>query len=177
MTANGAPKALKVYGRGPTFESLVKAYGRGIPIRAFFDELTRVGAIEMRASKEIIPRKTWEIGRRNAVRNISAIGDGFNNLISSASKGIRHPDGSGNREGNERVWSGAVPLIKEKSLGQTREIFVELHNLLMRYKAIPNLSRKSPKTATLTVTIVLSEAPDRSMNRSRQGRRNFRRNS
>jgi uncharacterized protein DUF6502 len=177
MTANGAPKALKVYGRGPTFESLVKAYGRGIPIRAFFDELTRVGAIEMRASKEIIPRKSWEISRRNAVRNISAIGCGFNNLISSASKGIRHPDGSGNREGNERVWSGAVPLIKEKSLGQTREIFIEVHNLLMRYKATPNLSRKSPKAATLTVTIVLSEAPDKSMNRSRHGRRNFRRNS
>ena len=176
ITANGVPKALKVYGRGPTFESLVKAYGRGIPIRAFFDELTRVGAIEMRASKEIILRKTLEINRRHAVRNISAIGDGLNNLISPTLKGVRHPDGSGIGEGNERVWSVAVPLITEKSLGQTKEIFIELHNLLMRYQATPNASRKSPKTATLTVTSVLSKAPDRSTKPSRQGRRNFRRN-
>ena len=83
MTSNGGPKALRIYGRGPTFESLVKAYGRGIPIRAFFDELKRVGAIELRESKEVIPRKTWEINRRNAVRNISAIGDGFNMAVLS----------------------------------------------------------------------------------------------
>jgi hypothetical protein len=177
MSANGAPKALKVYGRGPTFESLVKAYGRGIPIRAFFDELTRVGAIEMRASKEIIPLKTLEISRRNAIKNISVIGDRLNNLISPTLKGIRHPDGSGIGGGNERVWSGAVPLIKEKSLGQTREIFIELHNLLTRYRATPNVSRKSRKTAALTVTMVLYEPPDGSTKRSRQGRRNFRRNS
>lgn len=127
MTANGRPKTLKLYGRGPTFESLVKAYGRGIPIRAFFDELTRVGAIEMRGSNEIIPRKTWEITRRNAIRNVSAIGDGLNKLISSALKGKRHPEGSGISVG--------------------------------------------------TVTNVLSEVPERSTRRSRQCRRNFRRNS
>ena len=170
-TSNGRPKGLRVYGRGPTFESLVRAYGRGIAVRAFFDELTRVGAIEMGPSKEILPRKTWEINRRNAVKNINAIGDAVNNLISSALKGMRLPDGFGIAEGNQRVWSGAVPLI------QAKEIFDELHNLLMRHKATPSVLRKSPNTAAWRVTIVLWDASERTVKRSRQSRRNFRRNS
>ena len=174
-TSNGRPKSLRVYGRGPTFESLVRAYGRGIPTRAFFDELTRVGAIEMRASNEVIPQKKWEINRRNAVRNIGAIGDAVNDMISSAFKGMRHADESDIAEGSQRLWSDSVPLIKENSLGQANEIFVELHNLLMRYKTTHDVSR-TPKAATLTVTIVLSDVPEKSMKRSRQGRRNFRRN-
>jgi len=171
MTSNGRPKGLRVFGRGTTFESLVRTYGRGIPVRAFFDELTRAGAIEMRASKVIFPRKTWEIDRRNAVKKVNAIGDAVNNLVSSVLKGMRHPDGFDIADRNQRVWSGAASLV------QVKDLFSELHHLLMRYQATSSVSRKSPNAAAWRVSIVLSEVPERTVKRSTLSRRNFRRNT
>ncbi len=52
-TPEGKPADLKIYGRGPTFESLVRNHGRGIPTRAMLDELTRAGAAEVLSSRLI----------------------------------------------------------------------------------------------------------------------------
>ena len=176
-TANGRPKVLNIYGRGPTFESLAKAYGRGIPIRALFDELTRIGAIEVRASKRIFPAKSSAIKRRTEIKNISAMGDAVSDLVSSALMETRYPHGSGIATGSQRIWTGAMPLSKEDALTHTREIFIDLHNVLLRHKTISNVSRKSPKTARLLLTAVLSEVSRRPLKRSRQARRNLRRNA
>ncbi len=40
-TPNGQPANLKIYGEGATFETLVKEFGRGLPVRAVLDELSR----------------------------------------------------------------------------------------------------------------------------------------
>src|SRR5258707_7742405 len=74
LTASLQPRDLKMYGGGSTFESLVKRYGRGIPTRAIFDELVRIGAIAMRGSQEVFPRRPIATGQRLAIRGISTIG-------------------------------------------------------------------------------------------------------
>jgi hypothetical protein len=178
MTARGRPKALKVYGRGPTFESLVKAYGRGIPIRAFFDELTRVGAIEMRASKEIILKKTWAFDRRNAIKDSRAIFAAVSEIFSSALEDIREPVGAGISEVRQRVWTATMPLMKEKSLVQAREIFLGLQNVLTPYKTVHLKSTKSAKSAaSLTVTAAFTEASEMTAKLALRARRNLRRNA
>jgi hypothetical protein len=50
---NGQPAVLKLYGRGATFESLVRLYGRGLPTRAILDELLRARAIEVLPGQRI----------------------------------------------------------------------------------------------------------------------------
>lgn len=176
-SASGRSKALKIYGRGPTFEALVKAYGRGIPTRALIDELTRAGAIEMGADNEITPRKTWAINRRNAIKNITAIGDLVGNVLLSALIDLRDPVGPNISELKQRVWSATVPLVKEKSIAQAWEILNEFYNVLTRYKTNPNASTKSKKNARLTVTAAFLRESDRPIKRLRRGRRNLRRNA
>ena len=72
-TANRRPADLKIYGRGATFESLVREHGRGIPIRAILDEMMRSGAIEMRGSQEIRPTKSVTIGPRITPQSIQIV--------------------------------------------------------------------------------------------------------
>jgi len=50
---NGKPADLKVFGAAPSFESLVKKHGGGLPARAVLDELVRV-----RAAAVVDPEKT-----------------------------------------------------------------------------------------------------------------------
>ena len=64
LTANQLPAELDLYGRGLTFESLVRRHGRGIPVRAIFDELTRIGAVELTASQKIFPKTSVAVNRR-----------------------------------------------------------------------------------------------------------------
>ncbi|HEY1313049.1 MAG TPA: DUF6502 family protein, partial [Steroidobacteraceae bacterium] len=60
-TIEGKPADLKIYGRGATFDALVRGHGRGIPTRAMLDELTRVGAAEVLASRLVRARTSVAI--------------------------------------------------------------------------------------------------------------------
>jgi hypothetical protein len=57
LTASHRPRNLELFGNGQSFESLVKAYGQGIPVRAILDELKRVGAIELLSSSQKVSPK------------------------------------------------------------------------------------------------------------------------
>jgi hypothetical protein len=64
LTAKGRPAELKLYGAGPTFESLANQYGRGIPVRAIIDELKRIGAIEQTPQLGICPKASVPVDHR-----------------------------------------------------------------------------------------------------------------
>jgi hypothetical protein len=74
LTSRRLPAALKLYGRGATFEGLVRKYGRGLPARAVFDQLTRIGAIELRASQEVFPKMFVAVDRRMTPPMLRAYG-------------------------------------------------------------------------------------------------------
>jgi hypothetical protein len=83
LTSNRLPAALKLYGRGATFESLVRQYGRGLPTRAVFDQLTRIGAIEIRASRQVSPKMSVAVDRRITPKMTKAYGDWAADLLST----------------------------------------------------------------------------------------------
>jgi hypothetical protein len=102
LTANKLPAELDLYGRGFTFESLVRRHGRGIPVRAIFDELTRIGAVELTASQKIVPKMSVAVNRRITPEVIEAFGGSATDLLSAelrsakssfapVSKTARHP--------------------------------------------------------------------------------------
>jgi hypothetical protein len=71
LTAARRPRDLKIFGGGQTFESLVKTYGQGIPIRAILDELKRVGAIQLlTSSQKIRPKRSIAINPRITYKKI-----------------------------------------------------------------------------------------------------------
>jgi uncharacterized protein DUF6502 len=83
LTANQLPAELDLYGRGFTFESLVRRHGRGIPARAIFDELTRIGAVELTASQKIFPKTSVAVNRRITPEVIEAFGGWATDLLSA----------------------------------------------------------------------------------------------
>jgi len=83
LTANQLPAELDLYGRGFTFESLVRRHGRGIPVRAIFDELTRIGAVELTASRKIFPNTSVAVNRRITQEVIEAFGGWATDLLSA----------------------------------------------------------------------------------------------
>jgi hypothetical protein len=83
LTAKKLPAELDLYGRGFTFESLVRRHGRGIPVRAIFDELTRIDAVELTASQKIFPKTSVAVNRRITPEVIEAFGGWATDLLSA----------------------------------------------------------------------------------------------
>ena len=89
QTAKRGPAELKLFGRGLSFESLVRQYGRGIPVRAIFDELTRIGAIEVSTSQRISPKISVAVDRRIKPQMIKLFSSGAADLLSLVSQAPR----------------------------------------------------------------------------------------
>jgi hypothetical protein len=92
LTANRHPAELDLYGRGYTFESLVRRHGRGIPVRAVFDELTRIGAVKLSASQKISPKMSVAVDRRITPEVIEAFGCWATDLLSARLQKVKSSD-------------------------------------------------------------------------------------
>lgn len=75
------PRALKLYGRGATFESLVSIYGRGLPARAILDELISLEAIKLLPSQLVVPSKPLAIHKRVVRKDMQALRAGIIDLV------------------------------------------------------------------------------------------------
>lgn len=103
LTANQLPAELDLYGRGVTFESLVRRHGRGIPVRAIFDELTRIGAVELTASQKIFPKTTVAVNRRITPEVIEAFGGWATGLLSAELRNAKSAYAPASKTARHRV--------------------------------------------------------------------------
>jgi hypothetical protein len=90
--ANGQPAALKLYGRGATFESLVRSYGRGIPPRAVLDELLRSRVVEVLPGQRVRARASLSVHRGLSPQVIKAFGDRASDLLLTMLSNMRAPE-------------------------------------------------------------------------------------
>ena len=166
-----------MYGGGSTFESLVKRYGRGIPTRAIFDELDRIGAIGLRGSQEVFPRRPFAVGQRLAIRSINAIGVAIIELFNStlADKGNSAGSSFIRRITGTVVRSGDAPAIRVKSLANAQTILNELQEALARSQEIA--MSESRAIAKVSVTIVCTPQREQRARPLPKRRRNFRRSN
>jgi Family of unknown function (DUF6502) len=177
LTAARQPRDLKMYGGGATFESLVKGYGRGIPTRAILDELIRKGAIGMRGSQEVFPRRPIAIGQRLAIRGISKIGAAVTELFNSTlAIGSHSADSSFiKRITGTVVGSYAAPAIRVKSFANAQTILNRLQEALARNQEVP--ASDSRAIAKVSVTVVYTAQRKKGARLSSKRRRNFQRSS
>lgn len=103
LTANRLPAELDLYGRGFTFESLVRRHGRGIPVRAIFDELTRIGAVELSASQKISPKMSVAVDRRITPEVIEGFGRWATDLLSARLEKVKSSNASVSKTARHRV--------------------------------------------------------------------------
>jgi hypothetical protein len=176
LTAARQPRDLKMYGGGSTFESLVKRYGRGIPTRAIFDELVRIGAIGMRGSQEVFPRRPIAIGQRLTIHGISTIGAVVTELFNSTLASRSRAAGSSfiKRITGTVVGSDAAPAIRVKSLANAQTILNGLQEALARNHE--GAASDSQAIAKVSVTVVYTAQHKKGALSSKR-RRNFRRSN
>jgi hypothetical protein len=173
LRADRHPRDLKIFGIGRTFESLVRTYGQGIPIRAIIDELKRVGAIQITSSQKIFPRMPLAIDPHityKRIRDLDAATDHFFCCLASPS------DDEFKIVSGTRVWSGRVPLVRQRLGPNATALLRELQTKLALRKAKQHPADPR-KVAHLSVKIVYrEEVRDHLAQHSLKSRRNFHRN-
>jgi len=173
--ANGQPADLKLYGRGVSFESLVKAYGRGIPTRAVLDELVRTHAVDVLPSQKIRAKTSLSVHRGISHQMIKAFGDRAAELLSTMLTNMRDP-GSARFVGSVSGFTlkaNALPLFKKELSTKGAEFLAEIQESLA-HEPVERSRRSNP----VSVTVYYHEAVRRRASRKPPSskRRNFRRN-
>jgi hypothetical protein len=177
-TANGQPADLKIYGRGPTFESLVKAYGRGIPTRAMLDELARTRAVEVRPLQTIRLKTGVAVEKGMTPQVIKAFGDRVSELMHTLIQNMRHPDNSAfvASVANVKVSATEIPLLRREVSSRGAEFLSEIQEMLAR-GPIKGRTSKVKNSSSVTVTVSYHEESGKSRRQESTAarRRNFRR--
>jgi hypothetical protein len=178
-TSNGQPADLRIYGRGATFEALVRGHGRGIPIRATLDELARSGAVEVLSSQKVRAKASVATDRGVSPRIVQAFGDRAKELLSTMLTNMRDPNRSrfiANIEGTT-VSSDALPLFRKELSSKGADFLAGIQESLFRGQLGGRAKLKVQRSHRVSVTIFYHETPHvtTSEKQSAVTRRNFRR--
>jgi hypothetical protein len=177
--ANGHPADLQIYGRGATFEKLVKGYGGGIPIRAMLDELTRTGVIEIKSRQLVRLKSLVTIERGITPQVIKAFGDRTTELLSTLLQNMRYPDASRfvASVSGTAISQDKIPLIRKELATRGASFLADIEDILVRGPVIRRRSRSGLSENNVSVTIFLHESGAKSSSEVRPliKRRNFRR--
>ncbi len=180
--ANGQPADLKMYGRGATFESLVRSHGRGIPTRAVLDELIRTRTVEVLSSQKIRAKASIAVDRGVSPEVIEAFGDRATELLSTLLFNMRQPENPkfiATVSGSTSV-PNALPMFRKELSNRGAEFLATIQDNLTHTPI--NGRKKSAKgssTDRVSVTVFYHESIRKKAEKTHSGqkRRNFRRNS
>jgi hypothetical protein len=179
-TPGGKPSDLKIYGKGATFESLVRKYGRGIPTRAMLDELSRAGAVELLSSRLIRVKASVAIDRGVNPRAIRSFGDRATELFSTMLQNMRNPDSPRfiANISETAISPTLLPLFRKELSVKGADFLADIHDFLIRDPHSESARRPPSPSSRVSVTIFYHESSnkDKSKRPPARKRRNLRRN-
>jgi hypothetical protein len=171
---NGDPADLKIYGRGPTFDLLVKRHGRGIPTRAVLDELVRAHAVDLLPSQKIRAKTALAVHSGISPQMIKTFGDRAAELLDTLVSNMRSPDKPrfvANISGSTAVANG-LPLFRREISSKGAGFLADMKEGLTQ----PTLKSRSRRSSKVSVTVFYHESDPRKIMRSLNSkRRNLRR--
>ena len=177
--SNGQPAELIMYGRGATFETLAKKYGRGIPPRAVLDELIRAGAIELLASQKIRAKTSIAVERGISARVIKAFGERATELLSTMLLNMRRPEAPKfiANVSETSIQSSSLPLLRKELSIKSADFLADVQESLARKPDRRVSNRDDPDLARVSVTIFYHESfgKKNAKQHPAKKRRNFRR--
>jgi hypothetical protein len=177
-TSEGKPADLKIYGRGATFDSLVKRHGRGIPTRAILDELTRAGAAEVLTSSLIRAKSSVAVDRGVTPRAIQSFGERATELLSTMLQNMRSPECArfiASVSGAD-ISPATLPLFRKELAAKGADFLADIGDSLFRDESGGLRKRPSSRASRVSVTIFYHETPRKVAKRNDlEKRRNFRR--
>ena len=178
--SNGQPAELKMYGRGATFESLAKKYGRGIPTRALLDELLRAGAIELLSTQKLRAKTSMTVDRGMSVKAIKAFGERAAELLHTMLLNMRKPEVTKfiASFSDVHVSNSSLPLFRKDLAIKGAHFLADIQESLSANQRMHSSRRKESGSARVTVTVYCHESSGlKEGSASAIRRRNFRRES
>ena len=177
-TPGGKPADLKIYGRGASFETLVRNYGRGIPTRAMLDELIRTGAAEVLSSRIIRVKTSVAVDRGVTPQAIRSFGERATELLSTMLQNMRNsesPKFVASVSGTN-ISPAVIPLFRKELASKGADFLADINESLLRDVAAPTKRNRS-RASRVSVTIYYHETPRKAKPRKEAAkkRRNFRR--
>ena len=178
-TPEGKPADLKLYGRGSTFETLVRNHGRGIPTRAILDELTRVGAAEVISSRLIRVKTSVAVDRGVTPRAIRSFGERAADLLSTMLQNMRNPENPNfiASVSGTNISHTLVPLFRKELANKGADFLADIDDSLVRGATNGFEKRHQSRANRVSVTLFYHESQRRvTPNKGPvKKRRNFRR--
>ena len=176
---SGQPADLKLYGRGATFEMLVKNHGGGIPPRAMLDELTRTGAVAVTSSQRVQLRSAVAVELGVTPQVMTAFGDRATELLSTLLQNMRNPEDAmfvaNVSEAN--ISQDAILLLRQELSTRGANFLADIADLLTRNPSSRRRPQKTAKSRNVSVTVFLNESSKNPKcdNLQIKKRKNFRR--
>jgi hypothetical protein len=176
---SGKPADLKIYGRGATFDTLVRNHGRGIPTRAMLDELTRAGAAEVLSSQLVRVKTSVAIDRGVTLRAIRSFGERANELLSTMLQNMRNPESPqfiASISGTN-ISPTVLPLIRRELASKGTDFLADLQDSMFREATNGIAKTRRVGSRRINVTIFYHETPQtaKAKKEAVKKRRNFRR--
>jgi len=177
-TSGGRPADLKMYGRGVSFDALVRNHGRGIPTRAMLDELIRAGAAEVLSSRIVRAKSSVAVDRGVTPRAIRSFGERAAELLSTMLQNMRNPETPRfvASVSGTNISSAIMPLFRKEIANKGADFLADIHESLLR--DVTGLTkRKTSRMSRVSVTIFYHETPRKAKPRKggMKKRLNFRR--
>jgi hypothetical protein len=167
---NGQPATLKLYGRGATFESLVKLYGRGIPARAVLDELRRARVVEVLPGQRIRAKASLAVHFGLSPQMVKRFGDRASEMLSTMLSHMKESESPTFLASTTiPATADTLPVIRRELANRSAAFLSEVRESL----AIASRERGS-RTVGLTVLYHENERQG-SRKKSPENRTNFRR--
>jgi Family of unknown function (DUF6502) len=178
-TPGGKPADLKIYGRGASFEVLVRNYGRGIPTRAMLDELIRTGAAEVILSRMIRVKSSVAVDRGITPRAIRSFGDRATELLSTMLQNMRNPEVPKfvASVSGTNIPPTLMPLFRKELASKGAEFLADMHESFFRETTSVPARKKRAQTSRVSVTVFCHETIPKAKPKrdAAKKRRNFRR--
>jgi len=158
-TPAGRPADLKIYGRGATFETLVKTHGRGIPTRAVLDELTRAGAAEVLSNGMLRVKTSIVVDRGVTPQAIRSFGERATELLSTMLQNMRQPESPKfiASISSTNISPAVIPLFRKELANKGTDFLADIDDSLTRENGGAIASRKTRRSTRVSVTIFYHE--------------------
>ena len=157
---NGQPADLKLYGRGTTFETLAKRYGRGIPTRAVLDELIRSGAIELLPTQKIRAKASMTVERGVSARVIKAFGERAAELLNTMLSNMRIPESPNfvASVSDATILRSSLPLFRKELSIKGADFLADIQDVLSRRTRSRSHRHHDDGPVRVSVTIFCHES-------------------
>lgn len=177
--AAGDPADLKIFGPGVTFDSLVRAYGRGIPTRALLDELARTASVKVLSSRKVRVRALVAVDHGVGPRAVKVFGDRAAELLTTMLSNMRFPEKYRFVSSVEAVITSPelIPILRKEISTKGADLLAGIRESLFREPFGKDQKQNTKNAIKVAVTIYYDESANQSNTSEKpsRSRRNLRR--